>query len=59
MMTQEGYHWLPKKLQVERDEKIVVLYDSGVLPKYIAERMGMSYEGARRVLRKAGRMGGA
>ena len=53
----EGYHWLPVGQRAERDKKIIILYDSSLPVKNIAERMSLSYEGARRILRKAGRMG--
>ena len=55
--TREGYRLLPLKQRRERDEQIVRLFDMGVACKGIAQIVGMDYEGARRVLRKAKRMG--
>ncbi len=53
----ESYHWLPPQEQKERDEHVVRLFDLGVSCAGIASIIGKDYETARKILRKAGRMG--
>lgn len=56
-MASEGYNLLPKELRAERDERIIELFDTGYKARAIAGGVRLSYEGVRRILRKAGRMG--
>lgn len=57
MRKGEGYHLQPLQIREQRDKRIVRLFDAGLTCADIAKLIGLSYEGTRAILQKAGRMG--
>ena len=56
-MSREGRHLLPLAVRADRDREMVRLHDLDYPCKVLALAFHLSYEGARRILRKEGRMG--
>ena len=52
-MTSKGiaWHWLPRDLKEERDNKIIAMANNGISRRNIAEIMGMSHGNVNYIIR--------